>query len=90
MAQSPAIAADSVGLKTPDQMPPSNITGNVKGSAARQSTSGTCDQDIFCPNDKLRFWAIMAIHIIKLNAISKPGTTPAKNNAPNEAVLISA
>jgi len=84
------MAADSVGLKTPDQMPPKSITGKVNGKAARQSTKGNWDKDIFWPKGRLRWRAIIAIHSIKLAAISNPGTTPAKNKAPSEAVLMRA
>ena len=84
------MAADSVGLKTPDQMPPNSITGKVSGKAARQSTKGISDQEMDFPKGRLRWRAMKAIHSIKLAAINKPGTTPAKNRAPKEAVLMRA
>ncbi len=77
--------ADSVGVKTPVQMPPSRATGMVIGMSAPANALRRAGQPTHGRRSSPVRRATIVTVAINASAINRPGTTPPRNNAPTEA-----
>ena len=89
-AQSAPTAAASVGVKTPDQIPPSRIAGRVIGSTAPASARSTCARGSGAAAGRFMRGAISATVAIIAPASTSPGTIRPRNRAPIDVFEFSA
>lgn len=80
-------AAASVGVTTPNTMPPRMITGNDKAGNARQNAGQNAGMSASAPPGWLSRCANQALPMNSTSASIRPGITPATNKAATEVCI---